>query len=121
MSDDRRELLKALYLELYKLTQPVCQTKCNLPQSCCSPEYCEFAIDWAKTRWGTVLERTAHARLPLMGPSGCTATPHLRPMCTAHVCELTLYKQGPGYMDTYFALRSKIDELEWKIFEPKES
>ncbi len=113
--------MKQLYQELYELTQPVCQSKCMLPQSCCSPEYCEYAIAWARDHWGTLLSHTAHEKLPLMGPQGCVAAPHLRPMCTAHVCEMTLYKQGQAYWDRYWRLRRLIDELEWKLFPPQEA
>lgn len=113
---DEREQLKQLYRELYELTNPVCMTKCLLPHSCCSPEYCDIAIKYAKERWGEELKPTGqHPRLPLMGLSGCVAPPHTRPMCTAHVCEMTLYKQGPGYWDKYWELRDRVDRLEWKL------
>lgn len=112
----KNELTK-LYQSLYELTQPVCQTKCSLPQSCCSPEYCEFAIKWAKAAWGKELERTDHPRLPLMGPHGCTAMPFARPMCTAHVCEMTLYKQGKDYWKRYWDLRNQINDIEWQVFQ----
>lgn len=111
-----REKLKELYQELYLLTNPVCATKCVIPQSCCSPEYCEYAIDWAKRGWGEELKPTSHPKLPLMGPEGCVAPPHTRPMCTAHVCEATLYKQGQRYWDVYWKIRNQISELEWRLF-----
>lgn|SRR5512143_3889254 len=113
-----RERLIELYKKLYEMTNPVCATKCNLPQSCCSPEYCHIAMNWAKEKWNTELKPTGHPKLPLMGEQGCIAAPQYRPMCTAHVCEMTLYKQGQAYWDEYWSVRNEIDEIEWKSWGP---
>lgn len=113
--EKKRVQLKVLYQELADMTKPLCATACQLPISCCSPEYCEFVIEYAKDCWGEELQRTNHERLPLMGPDGCTAAPHLRPMCSAHVCEGTLYRQEQEYLDKYFKLRDKISDLELKL------
>lgn len=90
-----------------ELTQPLCASKCNVPQQCCSPEYCFMAIEHAKEKWGVELKPTGHPTLPLMGPNGCTAEPHLRPICTIHVCEKHLF--NPAISKTYFKLREKIN------------
>lgn len=113
---DDRGKLKELYKKLYEMTQPVCASKCSLPQSCCSAEYCLYAISWAKRCWDEKLEQTEHPQLPLMGANGCVAPPHTRPMCTAHVCEMTLYKQGDSYWKKYWAVRQEIDQIEWRLF-----
>lgn len=103
-----------LYQELANHTLPKCRT-CRVPLSCCSPEYCETAIEHAATKWGVVLVRTTHVKLPLMGPTGCTAAPHLRPLCTYHTCKVNSLGCEPGdpaWNDKYFQLRTDIDELE---------
>lgn len=104
-----REALKTkkLYQQMSDLTQPLCASKCNVPQQCCSPEYCEMTIQHAKEKWGVELQPTGHPRLPLMGPSGCTAEPHLRPICTIHVCERHFLSTSFGVK--YFKLRDKIN------------
>lgn len=113
-----RDRLKELYQKLYELTNPVCSTKCFLPRTCCSPEYCDLAILWARAKWQETLVPTGHPRLPMMGPSGCIAPPHTRPMCTAHICEMTLYRQGQDYWNEYWKIRMDIDEIEWRFFGP---
>jgi len=60
-----KKRLVVLYKELAELTHPICAKECSLPHSCCSKEYCEFAIEWARDTWGVELQRTAHDRLPL--------------------------------------------------------
>jgi len=75
---------------------------------CCHKEACEEAIDFAEDVMGVVLERTGHPSLPLMGHHGCTAAPHLRPICTVHVCEQHI---TPGaWTDRYFELRDLAGE-----------
>lgn len=91
--------LEEQYRELAKLTGPKCgsiQQCLNVygPQRCCSSKYCEIARNHAKTYYGIDPVETGHPTLPFMGPSGCTLEPHLRPVCTIHVCEMdmTIYK-----------------------------
>lgn len=99
-----------LMQQMADLTLPKCRG-CRCPLSCCSGEYCEMAIEYAKEEWGTELGRTSHPTLPLMGPSGCTAAPHLRPLCTLHTCEIN----GRGtsgnqeWDEQYFTLREEIE------------
>lgn len=106
--------LVVLFQQLYEHTQPECIQKCRLPMSCCSPEYCEMSIEYAQNLWSVKLQRTNHPRLPMMGPTGCTAAPHLRPWCTKHVCCVNTlgYKNNdPKWTDEYFHLTEKIDEV----------
>lgn len=118
MNDKR---LVKLYAEMSKLTSPECACTCRVPHSCCSPEYCDLAIEWAKKRWRVELPRSngKSARgetLPLMGPNGCIAEPHFRPICTIHTCQVNGlgFKPGdPKWTAKYFRLREKIESLEY--------
>ena len=73
-------------------------------------------IEYAKTDWDVVLEPTGN-ELPLMGPTGCIAAPHLRPFCTLHTCQIN----GAGtsgnqeWDQKYFDLRERIDEFMWEL------
>lgn len=109
--------LVQLYQQLYELTEPECRLACRCPQSCCSAEYCEIAIVEAKREWGVELTRTNHPRLPLMGPLGCTAAPHLRRLCTLHTCAIASLGFKPkdaSWTEKYYALREKISEAEYE-------
>lgn len=99
-----------LYQLMHEHTLAECK-KCRVPLSCCSPEYCEMAIDIAKEE-GVELARTDHPRLPLMGKDGCTAAPHFRPLCTLHTCRINnLGTSGnQEWDDRYFELREQIEE-----------
>lgn len=72
------------------------------------------------------LPRTNHPTLPLMGRDGCTAPPHLRPMCTMHTCDIQAmgYKKprdGEPTIKTdqwnqqYYDLRAEIELEEAKL------
>ena len=107
--------LIVLYQQMADLTAPECATVCRAPRSCCSPEYCAMAIDYAKRVWDTVLTPIQNQRLPLMGPSGCTAEPHLRPLCTIHTCAINGFGFKPNdqaWTKAYFKLRNKIERLD---------
>lgn len=68
------------------------------PYRCCCREFCERALANARAA-GERLEPTDNLELPLMGPNGCVAPPHLRPTCSAFSCE---YLTGRGAnMDEY--------------------
>lgn len=113
-----RTKLIELYQAMYKLTEPECSCSCKVPRSCCSPEYCEMTISHAKERWGVELVKTDHPRLALMGPEGCTAAPHFRPLCTLHTCDISSLGFKPGDRDwdrKYWFLRDQINELEYKL------
>ena len=109
-----KETLIQLYQRMADLTLPECQT-CPIPLRCCDATYCTLAMAWASSRWGVTLERTAHPTLPLMGPEGCTAAPHLRPLCTLHTCyvnNLGYKPDDPVWTERYFALREDIEREE---------
>jgi hypothetical protein len=115
--------LITLYKDMAELTLQECKTSCRAPLSCCSPEYCEFTIDFALRR-GVTLTPTGHQRLPLMGPTGCVAPPHLRPMCTFHTCDVnsTGYKKNDltGQWDRkYYDLRAEIEQGESELMDRK--
>jgi len=88
--------------------------------SCCDSSYCGLAIKYALDFWNTMLqpvdgwEPSLDGALPLLGPGGCTAAPHLRPLCTVHHCDISGKGFKPGdeaWTDKYFRLREKIDRL----------
>lgn len=110
-----RRKLVVLYQKMYDLTNPKCGS-CNLPNACCHKDYCEMTLAYAKEVWGTDLLRTEHPTLPLMGEKGCTAAPHLRPLCTAHVCEQHLMRVD-DFTEQYFQIREEIneEEMQWMI------
>ena len=106
------EPLQQLYRELSDHTKPACdacpQAKVE-PHRCCYSEACEMALMYASWK-GVNLQRTSHPTLPLMGKSGCTVAPHLRPMCTGYVCPSQ--KEDPEWMAKYVAIRTRIATLE---------
>lgn len=109
--------LVVLYQDMANHTEPECATNCQVPHSCCSAEYCQFTLKYAQEEWGLVLMQTTHATLPLMGPRGCTAPPHVRPMCTFHTCAVNGFGFKPGDMpwtEKYYKVRGAIDSLETK-------
>lgn len=114
-----RERLIAAYEEISKLTRSLCDTKCKLAAldsqgcfRCCSPEYCNLAKQMARSMWDTELEPTDHPTLPFMGPKGCTIAPHLRPLCTLHLCCEFEVMVPSEVSSQYWKLREEIDTLE---------
>ena len=104
------ELIR-LYREISDLTRPKCH-ECEVPHYCCAPEHCEATIRYA-AELGVFLSATDHPQLPLLGPDGvCTVAPHLRPICSVHVCENHLWE--PEFAERYYALRDAINEEEVK-------
>jgi hypothetical protein len=119
MSHALRQRLIALYAELAAMTEHECANNCDHPHSCCDEKYCSFAIAFARENWGAELTPTWHAALPLMGPDGCIAAPHLRPICTAHTCAISEFgcKQGDeAWTARYFAIRDEIETIETRLF-----
>lgn len=115
----QRARLVTLYAELAAHTEGECSGACVRPLSCCEERYCLIAIDFAKTHWQTDLVETWHAALPLMGAGGCTAEPHLRPVCTAHTCAICEHGEKPGdeaWTARYHALMSEIGAIETGLF-----
>lgn len=105
------EDLVQLYKKMADLTRPKCG-QCNVPYQCCDPMYCEEAARYAAEN-GVMLNRTNHPRLPFMGENGCVVEPHLRPMCTAHVCE-KWYMNDLAFSEEYFKLREAINEADYE-------
>lgn len=78
---------------------------------------------------------TGHPTLTYMGENGCVVAPHLRPLCTVHVCSMNamgiLYtKTGEGMFDRvvdakatkkYFELRKDIEHMEDQAYEDRKS
>lgn len=58
------------------------------PGSCCTAAYCRATIEYAQRAYEIELVTTENTELPLMGPTGCTAAPHLRPWCAIFACAL---------------------------------
>lgn len=111
--DDREELIQ-LYQDLADHTLEACKAECPDFGSCCDAFYCEVAQTYALDKWGVRLEPTGHPTLPLMGPKGCTAPPHLRPICTVHFCEMERVERQPDrsrWKERYLQLRRRIDDL----------
>lgn len=126
ISKDEQKLIY-LYRKMYDHTKLKCHPpRCKsyyTPMRCCSPEYCESTVQYAKDIWGVDLKITGHKDLPLMGPEGCTAEPHLRSICTVHDCLINSLGCDPGddeWTARYFQLRQEINELEHDLFFNKE-
>lgn len=75
--------------------------------------YCDLAADRAK-EYGVEAKETGHPKLPFMGANGCTIEPWLRPICAVHVCEQKLVGD-PTFTKKYFALRDRVDRLEFSL------
>ena len=106
------QALVVLYQQMADLTVGKC-AECRSPHSCCSPEYCEMAIEEAAID-GVTLTPTDHPRLKMMGPTGCIAPPHYRPLCTLHVCSINSLGFDPKDMKftkKYFKLRDQIEDV----------
>lgn len=115
-----------LYQEMAQLTLPKCVECPNLlPHRCCDKLYCDFAAHLANLNGVELPPPTGHPTLTYMGENGCVVPPHLRPICTVHVCSMNsmgfLYnKTGEGMFDRvidiegtekYFELRGQLEEI----------
>ncbi|MEQ1863422.1 MAG: hypothetical protein ABL996_02090 [Micropepsaceae bacterium] len=115
-----RARLIALYAQLAAHTEGECSGACVRPRTCCDERYCLIAIEFAKSHWQVELAPTWHPALPLMGDDGCTAAAHLRPICTAHTCEICAHGEKRGdavWTARYLDLMQAIGELELCAFE----
>lgn len=79
---------------------------------CCSKEYCIAAAGFALLYHNIRLTSTKHP-IPFMGTKGCIVSPHLRPICTLHVCNIS-WKSGefpsdPERTRRYRELRGEIE------------
>lgn len=121
MTELEQQLI-ALYQEMYELTSPECGGSCTAPRTCCHDSHCDMAAQWAEEMWGIKLEPTGHkrARAKFLDENGCVVPPHLRPICTLHTCSIMAFgfkrddDAEQSWTKRYFALRSKIEEVETK-------
>ena len=111
------------YREMSELTKAKCGGKhcpdmVHKAYRCCDRLHCEMAIDHARKVWGIRLPTTGH-QFPLMGASGCTALPHLRPVCTLHQCQIqaTGSTTDRQWDARYFRLKNKLVQLERQLSE----
>lgn len=119
--------LQTLYKKMADMTKPECAKVCRVPFSCCSPDYCEMAEQFAKEKYDIKLPRVPlndrpdrQGDLQFMSKTGCTVPPYLRPLCTLHTCEISRlgFKTGEGgavWTRVYFSLRNLINKLEFKL------
>lgn len=112
----RARLLVKFYQELAQLTAPKCRSGCAVGWSCCDSSYCYAAEEHARY-WGVKLVKTANSQVPFLGRHGCVVSPHLRPMCTMHVCSINGlgFDPDPIFTRRYFALRDIINTLEYYL------
>jgi hypothetical protein len=115
--------LENLYQEMADMTSPVCENECTIYRDkkyrCCELKYCKLAAKFAKEKYNIELQPTGNPDLLFMSENGCTVPPHLRPICTLHVCPISYagvscIGSSKLRTDEYFALRKKI-EVEAKI------
>ena len=119
MKSHHRERLKALLAEIAAHTWSDCQESCTMhPRyGCCHELFCRLAMRFSVRVWNVILEPTDHPKLPLMGPNGCVAPPHLRPTCAKHTCEAnptgnTGGNQPSEWLERYQRLFAEIEALE---------
>jgi len=101
-----KKKLKVLYKEMFNLTQEKCST-CDTV-TCCSEYQCLLTKEITKKTLGIDLE------LPFLVNNKCRLEPHLRQMCTLHICEKH-YMFDIDFNERYFLLRDKISLLEFEI------
>lgn len=97
-------------------TAPICaagKDECLYPHRCCEKKFCEMAREYARSQ-GIELQE-GNGRLPFLGENGCTVPPHLRPVCTIHVCTVSWagkshIEHDPEKTKEYFALRARLEK-----------
>lgn len=99
--------------ELHAVTREECDTQCRSlsPYKCCSPEYCDMVLVYAKHLGIEPPPETGHPTLKFMGADGCVAPLWMRGPCTAHACALGTYGSSmpPGWMDRWYAAHEKLN------------
>lgn len=117
--------LESVFKDLAAHTAPACGS-CRLAHACCNTGQCEATLALAKEDFGVDLTplKTNHPTLPFLGATGCVVPPHLRPICSVHVCEKHLEAETP-WTNRYWELRDIADDLLWTHLEqtskPKEA
>jgi len=110
--------LVQLYAEMAKFTEPICASgkdECGSPYRCCENKYCDIAAERARAE-GVELA-PVNDSIPFAGPHGCIVPPHLRPICTLHVCSISYagkahINHDPAKTARYFELRKQISKME---------
>jgi hypothetical protein len=116
--------LVVLYKKIADMTAPICSSgSCEkfrgLKNHCCSREYCEVTRKFARERYGVRLAETGNDDLPFMGERGCVVAPHLRPVCSIHICDWTWASKSTAPKG-YVELRQEIfkqakEENKWPL------
>jgi hypothetical protein len=102
-----------LWQEMADLTLEKCKATCKIMGSCCDSSYCEMAAESMQEAGVPVPE------MPFVKDGKCVIPPHFRPMCTFHQCKISGLGFDPkdkDWTDRYFALRAKIEEMEYNRF-----
>jgi hypothetical protein len=109
------EKIKQLYQQMADLTLPKCG-QCRAPHSCCDAFYCEVALEYAKECGDDISHLyDEQAKVPFLRAGKCAVSPHLRPMCTMHVCSINSLGFDPKdekWTADYFRLRGQIEMME---------
>jgi hypothetical protein len=112
--------LPILYQKMADITSPLCASGqgecgqfCSRKSRCCERRYCLATAAFAKEKYGIDLVPTSNPDLPFMGERGCVVAPHLRPVCTLHVCTVSWADKSHIEHDEqktadYYALRAEI-------------
>ena len=103
------------YQKLADITFDHCKRTCKNLGSCCDVDYCNFAISRAE-EFGVTLT-PGNGKFPLLIDGKCIAPPHLRPLCSAHSCDIAAFaefRNEPKLTEKYFDLRTLVDELEFR-------
>jgi hypothetical protein len=90
------DTLPILYQQIAELTAPSCHNGtaecaqfCERKYRCCERQHCDAAARFAREKYGIELNETGNAELPFMSETGCVVPPHLRPICSLHVCTVS--------------------------------
>jgi hypothetical protein len=101
-------------LKMAELTYDYCKKHCKILGSCCSPEYCNFASAYARSK-GIHLEETGN-KIPFLDKNGkCVCPPEYRYLCTVHQCDINALGFFKDDLDgsltkKYYKIRSKIEK-----------
>lgn len=75
--------------------------------------YCEIAEQYSNQQAYDLPKKEA-GKLPWMSATGCKLAPHMRPLCTLHVCSINSLgfdPKDPEFTEKYFKLREQIETL----------
>lgn len=107
--------IQSVYRDIADLTMGHCKANCRIIGSCCSPEYCEMAVDIAHEVFNVTLV-PGTGRIPLLDDAGkCMAEPHFRPLCSRHSCDINslgVFKNDLPLTQRYFRLVEVAEGLD---------